>query len=78
MIMTVGEKNKLIVLETCMAAFRAMALPETGSLQTSCAFLIEHWDVIQDEATEAESKSGSPMFGAEFALSNSRSPAREA
>jgi predicted SnoaL-like aldol condensation-catalyzing enzyme len=29
--------------------------------------LVEHWDVIQDEATEAESKSGLPMFGKEFA-----------
>ena len=29
--------------------------------------LIEHWDVIQDEATEAESKSGRPMFGNLFA-----------
>ncbi|HKB68140.1 MAG TPA: nuclear transport factor 2 family protein [Pyrinomonadaceae bacterium] len=26
----------------------------------------EHWDVIQDEATEGQSKSGLPMFGAEF------------
>ncbi len=25
--------------------------------------LIEHWDVIQDEATEEQSKSKSPMFG---------------
>ena len=30
--------------------------------------LIEHWDVIQDEATEAESKSGLPMFGETFAV----------
>ena len=29
--------------------------------------LAEHWDVIQDEATEAESKSGLPMFGKAFA-----------
>lgn len=29
--------------------------------------LAEHWDVIQDEATRAESKSGLPMFGASFA-----------
>jgi predicted SnoaL-like aldol condensation-catalyzing enzyme len=29
--------------------------------------LVEHWDVIQDEATEAESKSGKPMFGSSFA-----------
>jgi predicted SnoaL-like aldol condensation-catalyzing enzyme len=28
--------------------------------------LAEHWDVIQDEATREESKSGLPMFKAEF------------
>jgi predicted SnoaL-like aldol condensation-catalyzing enzyme len=28
--------------------------------------LAEHWDVLQDEATEAESKSGRPMFGDRF------------
>ena len=28
--------------------------------------LIEHWDVIQDEATEEQSKSGRPMFGESF------------
>ena len=26
----------------------------------------EHWDVIQDEATEEQSKSGAPMFGKTF------------
>ena len=28
--------------------------------------LAEHWDVIQDEATRAQSKSGRPMFGDSF------------
>jgi predicted SnoaL-like aldol condensation-catalyzing enzyme len=28
--------------------------------------LVEHWDVIQDEATEEQSKSGNPMFGDSF------------
>ena len=28
--------------------------------------LIEHWDVIQDEATREASKSGEPMFGDNF------------
>jgi predicted SnoaL-like aldol condensation-catalyzing enzyme len=28
--------------------------------------LAEHWDVLQDEATKAESKSGRPMFGDRF------------
>jgi len=31
--------------------------------------LVEHWDVIQDEATEEQSKSGNPMFGNEFPTS---------
>jgi predicted SnoaL-like aldol condensation-catalyzing enzyme len=28
--------------------------------------LMEHWDVIQDEATREQSKSGLPMFGDAF------------
>ena len=28
--------------------------------------LVEHWDVIQDEATEEQSKSKRPMFGKTF------------
>jgi predicted SnoaL-like aldol condensation-catalyzing enzyme len=28
--------------------------------------LVEHWDVIQDEGTQEQSKSGRPMFGDSF------------
>ncbi len=28
--------------------------------------LAEHWDVLEDEATEAESQSGLPVFGTKF------------
>jgi predicted SnoaL-like aldol condensation-catalyzing enzyme len=28
--------------------------------------LVEHWDVIQDEATREQSKSGLPMYGSTF------------
>ena len=28
--------------------------------------LVEHWDVIEDEASRTESKSGRPMFGVDF------------
>jgi len=28
--------------------------------------LAEHWDVVEDEASRAESKSGRPMFGDRF------------
>jgi predicted SnoaL-like aldol condensation-catalyzing enzyme len=30
--------------------------------------LVEHWDVIQDEATQGQSKSGRPMFGDSFPI----------
>jgi len=32
--------------------------------------LVEHWDVIQDEAAREQSKSGLPMFGTSFAKSD--------
>src|SRR2546423_10538594 len=35
-------------------------------LRVRDGILVEHWDVIQDEATEEQSKSGHPMFGDEF------------
>ena len=35
-------------------------------LRIKNGILIEHWDVIQDEATKEQSKSGNPMFGDTF------------
>src|SRR5918999_2111297 len=35
-------------------------------LRIEDGILVEHWDVIQDEATQEQSKSGLPMFGASF------------
>ena len=35
-------------------------------LRIEDGILVEHWDVIQDEATREESKSKAPMFGASF------------
>ena len=35
-------------------------------LRIEDGILIEHWDVIQDEATREQSKSGRPMFGDSF------------
>ena len=35
-------------------------------LRIENGLLAEHWDVIQDEATQAQSKSGRPMFGDSF------------
>ena len=36
-------------------------------LRIEDGILLEHWDVIQDEATREQSKSGQPMFGSTFA-----------
>jgi predicted SnoaL-like aldol condensation-catalyzing enzyme len=36
-------------------------------LRIENGILVEHWDVIQDEATRESSKSGLPMFGDKFA-----------
>jgi predicted SnoaL-like aldol condensation-catalyzing enzyme len=35
-------------------------------LRIEDGILVEHWDVIQDEATRGSSKSGLPMFGDKF------------
>ena len=35
-------------------------------LRIEGGLLVEHWDVIQDEATEEQSKSRAPMFGQSF------------
>src|SRR5499427_10288875 len=35
-------------------------------LRIEDGILVEHWDVIQDEATQEQSKSGLPMFGDSF------------
>jgi predicted SnoaL-like aldol condensation-catalyzing enzyme len=35
-------------------------------LRVKDGILVEHWDVIQDEATQEQSQSGAPMFGKAF------------
>ena len=35
-------------------------------LRIKDGLLLEHWDVLQDEATQEQSRSGNPMFGDTF------------
>jgi predicted SnoaL-like aldol condensation-catalyzing enzyme len=62
----VAEGNFVIV----HGRFSGMGLPvnwiATDILRIDDGVLDEHWDVIQDEATQEESKSGLPMFGNKF------------
>ncbi|MFC4527173.1 nuclear transport factor 2 family protein [Dyella halodurans] len=50
--------------------FSGMGLPANwivvDIVRVENGLLAEHWDVIQDEATQESSKSGLPMFGAFF------------
>ena len=50
--------------------FSAFGLPvnwiAADILRIENGILVEHWDVIQDEATEEQSKSKAPMFGSSF------------
>ena len=50
--------------------FSGMGLPvnwiAADILRIENGILVEHWDVIQDESTEEQSKSKAPMFGSSF------------
>jgi predicted SnoaL-like aldol condensation-catalyzing enzyme len=45
---------------------RPTALIAADVLRLENGILVEHWDVLQPEATQRESKSGLPMFGDSF------------
>ena len=53
-----------------MADFRTLAQPvnwiAADIVRIKDGVLVEHWDVIEDEATQEQSKSGLPMFGDVF------------
>jgi predicted SnoaL-like aldol condensation-catalyzing enzyme/predicted ester cyclase len=46
---------------------RPRAMIAADILRIADGVFAEHWDVLQDEVTKEESKSGLPMFGAAFA-----------
>jgi predicted SnoaL-like aldol condensation-catalyzing enzyme len=62
----VADRNFVIV----HGRFSGMGLPvnwiAADILRIENGILVEHWDVIQDEATEEQSKSKAPMFGSSF------------
>jgi predicted SnoaL-like aldol condensation-catalyzing enzyme len=45
---------------------RPVAWVAAGIVRIENGRLADHWDVLQHEATKAESKSGLPMFGDHF------------
>jgi predicted SnoaL-like aldol condensation-catalyzing enzyme len=62
----VAEGDYVIVLGRFTDTGRPVASIAADVVRIEDGRLAEHWDVLQDEATEAESKSGRPMFGDRF------------
>ena len=71
---TLKYENQLIVAEgdfvMLHGRFSGIGVPvnwvAADILRIENGLMAEHWDVIQDEATEAQSKSKLPMFGKSF------------
>ena len=64
--MIVAEKDFVIVHGRFSGIGQPVNWIAADILHIKNGILIEHWDVIQDEATQEQSKSGRPMFGDKF------------
>ena len=62
----VAEGDYVIVHGRFSGTGRPVAWVAADIVRIENGRLSEHWDVLQDEATKAESKSGLPMFGEKF------------
>src|ERR1700683_4912192 len=71
---TVRYENQLMVAEgdyvIAHGRFSGMGRPAAwiaaDILRFEDGVFVEHWDVLQEEATQEQSKSGLPMFGNQF------------
>ena len=63
---TVVAEGEFVIIHGRFSGFQTTNWIAADILRIKDAIFLEHWDVIQDEATKAESKSGLPMFGDKF------------
>jgi predicted SnoaL-like aldol condensation-catalyzing enzyme len=61
-----AEKDIVIVHGRFSGHGRPRSWIAADVVRIADGMLVEHWDVLQDEVTVAESQSGRPMFGNEF------------
>jgi predicted SnoaL-like aldol condensation-catalyzing enzyme len=61
-----GRRGLSHLARTILGPRLAFELDCGGHSSNEGWVLVEHWDVIQDEATRESSKSGLPMFGERF------------
>jgi predicted SnoaL-like aldol condensation-catalyzing enzyme len=62
----VAENDYVIVHGRFSGTGRPRSWIAADVVRVADGVLAEHWDVLQDEATKAESRSGLPMFGTTF------------
>ena len=63
---TIVAGRDFVIVHGRFSGFQPVNWIAADILRIKDGILVEHWDVIQDEATKAESKSGLPMFGSDF------------
>ena len=63
---TIVADRDFVIVHGRFSGFQPVNWITADILRIKDGILVEHWDVIQDEATKAESKSGLPMFGSDF------------
>ena len=63
---TVVAEDEFVIIHGRFSGFQPTNWIAADILLIKDGIFLEHWDVIQDEATKAESKSGLPMFGEKF------------
>src|SRR5882672_240798 len=63
---TIVADGDFVIVHGRFSGFQPVNWIAADILRIKDGILVEHWDVIQDEATNEESKSGLPMFGGSF------------
>ena len=63
---TIVADGDFVIVHGRFSGFQPVNWIAADILRIKNGVLVEHWDVIQDEATKAVSKSGLPMFGSDF------------
>ena len=63
---TIVAEGDFVIVHGRFSGFQPKSWIAADILRIKDGVFLEHWDVIQDEATKAESKSGLPMFSDKF------------
>jgi predicted SnoaL-like aldol condensation-catalyzing enzyme len=69
----IAADGDYVIVHGRFSGHRPVAWIAADIVRIESGRLAEHWDVLQDEATKAQSKSGLPMFGEEFSTERGRS-----